>query len=191
MRIFIDPGHGGRDPGAVNGRTGIRESELVLRHAFALRGALLRAGHDVLLSRDADCFVTLAERAGGANAWGAGAVISLHANAAADPRATGFEVWTSPGVTPADYLATMIFYAVRKGFPGYPMRSDFSDGFPDKEGLLYILKRTAAPAVLVELGFVSNDAESRRLADPSTIGRYAAAVAGGIEAWLGNYVQEV
>jgi N-acetylmuramoyl-L-alanine amidase len=93
------------------------------------------------------------------------------------------EVWTSPGKTRSDALATAIGEALASTFPAVPMRRDDSDFDLDKEGRLYVLTQTICPAVLVECGFVSNDAEAVRLKDPATILNLALAISLGISTW--------
>lgn len=80
--------------------------------------------------------------------------ISIHVNAAGSDgkwhNGTGWEVYTTPGKTKADDLATCLFNAAKKNFTNVKLRSDFSDGDPDKEANLYVLKNTNCPAVLTE-----------------------------------------
>jgi len=71
MRIFIDPGHGGADPGAVNTAMGLRESNVNLDTALILGPMLQAQGHTIQYSRTTDKAVSLSERARMANAWGA------------------------------------------------------------------------------------------------------------------------
>jgi N-acetylmuramoyl-L-alanine amidase len=96
---------------------------------------------------------------------GAGNVIyvSVHCNAAgADGKwhdATGWEVLTSVGKTKSDVLATYLFEAAKKNLISIKMRPDNSDGDPDKESNLYVLKNTKCPAVLTENLFQDNKAD--------------------------------
>lgn len=81
--------------------------------------------------------------------------VSIHLNAGGDGKkwttATGWEVWTSPGKTKGDDLATCLFNAARKWLPErFPMRADWSDGDPDKEEKFTILTRTKCAAALTE-----------------------------------------
>ena len=107
--IFIDPGHGGRDPGAIGRhRVGgelveLREKDVVLDASLALAERLRRQYPDkrIVLSRDTDVYLTLEERTERANAIevaGDEAVVfvSVHANASLNPNAAGFEVWYLP-----------------------------------------------------------------------------------------------
>ena len=86
--------------------------------------------------------------------------VSIHLNAAgADDKwhnATGWEVYTTPGVTKSDKLATCLYNAAKKNFTDIKLRTDFSDGDPDKEANLYVLKHTNCPAVLTENLFQDN-----------------------------------
>ena len=92
-RIVLDPGHGGRDPGAI-GVGGLKEKDLVLRVARRLAPRLRRRmGVDVVLTRNADVFVPLKARTAMANAEGADLFLSLHANASRNHRAGGLETY--------------------------------------------------------------------------------------------------
>lgn len=91
--IVIDPGHGGIDPGAERG--GLVEAHLMLTLAFELSEALIRTGDfEVVLTREADVFVPLAERMTIARAAGADALLSLHADALEMDAAVGGSVYT-------------------------------------------------------------------------------------------------
>ena len=89
--------------------------------------------------------------------------VSIHVNAASSDgkwhNATGWEIYTSPGKTKADDLATCIFNAARYNLKDKKMRTDLSDGDPDKEANLYVLKHTNCPAVLTENFFMDNKSD--------------------------------
>ncbi|WP_187431603.1 N-acetylmuramoyl-L-alanine amidase AmiC [Roseobacter fucihabitans] len=90
--VAIDPGHGGVDPGAE--RENVNEKELMLMLAFELREALLRSGvSDVVLTREADVFVSLEGRVAIAHRAGADVFISLHADALSEGGAQGATVY--------------------------------------------------------------------------------------------------
>jgi N-acetylmuramoyl-L-alanine amidase len=91
-RIVIDPGHGGRDPGAR--AHGISEAELVLDVSLRLEKLLLKEpGVDVVLTRRTDVYVPLQERTAIANRENADLFLSIHANAARNPQARGIETY--------------------------------------------------------------------------------------------------
>jgi N-acetylmuramoyl-L-alanine amidase len=80
--------------------------------------------------------------------------VSIHVNASGSDgkwhEGTGWEVFTSVGKTKADELATCLYNAAKTNLKDAKMRTDFSDGDPDKEAHLYVLKNTNCPAVLTE-----------------------------------------
>ena len=185
MRVVVDPGHAGRniDPGAVNATTGLQEAGVALSVSRLVEKYLLAVGYEVKLTRiDWEQAETddLSYRTALANDWGADIFISLHCNSAANQSAEGYEVWTSPGNTLGDKLATCIYGQIAAEFPDRAGRTDYSDGDPDKESRFYVLVHTDAPACLVEMAFISNDAEAALLADAAWQDRYARAIALGV-----------
>ncbi len=183
MRIVVDPGHGGYDPGACNTTVGVEEKAVNLSIATALHRSLLWAGHASLMTRDGDRYVTLSDRVALAKAHRADAFISIHCNAAVNRQACGTEVWTDVGDTPADPLATEIGEAMQAALLWSPLRRDDRDADLDKEGRFYVLRMTRCPAVLVECGFISHDVEARRLAEMATVNATAGAISLGICRW--------
>ncbi|MEW6103416.1 MAG: N-acetylmuramoyl-L-alanine amidase [bacterium] len=93
-KIVLDPGHGGKDPGAI-GKSGVKEKDVVLDIALRLAKELKKNLPDteIILTRDADYYVPLAERTGLANFKKADLFVSIHANAAFSRAASGFEVY--------------------------------------------------------------------------------------------------
>ncbi len=85
--------------------------------------------------------------------------ISIHANAGGGK---GYEIYTSPGTTNSDKVATVFYKAFRKEFPRIKMRSDLSDGDVDKEANFYVLKNTKMPAALTENFFMDNKNECKK-----------------------------
>ena len=185
MRVVIDLGHAGRniDPGAVNKTTGLQEADISLSVSRLVEKYLLAVGYEVKLTRtDFEQAETddLSYRTTLANDWGADIFISLHCNSATNQKAKGYEVWTSPGNTLGDKLATCIYEQIAAEFPDRAGRTDYSDGDPDKESRFYVLVHTDAPACLVEMAFISNDAEAALLVDAAWQDRYARAIARGV-----------
>ncbi|MCM0759622.1 N-acetylmuramoyl-L-alanine amidase [Sporomusa sphaeroides DSM 2875] len=180
-KIFINPGHapgGFPDPGAV-GPSGLRESDVNADVAAMAADYLRAAGCEVMVYQSN----SLADICNQANAWGADAVVSIHCNSFS-ATATGMEIFTSRGYTKADDLATLIMSQMSGEFPVLPVRSDWSDGDVDKEAGLYVLIHTEAPAVLVELAFISNPAEEAILASYEGKRKFAASIARGVTDWL-------
>lgn len=103
-RIVLDPGHGGKDPGAI-GKSGLKEKDVVLEITLSLARELKKSLPDVeiILTRDGDYYVPLAERTGLANFKKADLFVSIHANAAFSKGASGFEVYHLSAVASDKY----------------------------------------------------------------------------------------
>jgi len=178
MRICLDPGHAGRntDPGAVNQESGLQEADIALLVSRLVKQYLEAVGHEVLLTRDTwedPKTDDLAYRTSVANEWGADVFVSLHCNSAESKEAKGFEVWTSPGETDGDKLASAILKQIAGTFPDRINRGQ-------KEANFYVLKYTNAPACLIEMAFISNDEEAQLLSTPGWQERMARAIARGV-----------
>lgn len=150
-RVVIDAGHGGDEPGAIsNGR---REKDDALRLALAVGEILADNGVDVVYTRVSDVYNTPYEKAAMGNNSGADYFVSIHRNAMPVPNtASGSEtlVYENTGV-PA-LMAKNINSALRDvGFRDL--------GTVERPGLV-VLRRTEMPAVLVEAGFIDNEADN-------------------------------
>ncbi|TWH45883.1 N-acetylmuramoyl-L-alanine amidase [Sporomusa sp. KB1] len=179
-KIFINQGHapnGTPDPGAV-GPSGLRESDVTFDVGNIAADYLRAAGCEVMVYQS-DSLQDICDQA---NDWGADAVVSIHCNSFSET-STGMEIYTSRGLTRADGLASLIMDQMTGDFPQLPVRSDWSDGDVDKEAGLYVLIHTDAPAVLVELAFISNPAEEAILASLEGKRKFAAAIARGVTDW--------
>lgn len=155
-KIYIDPGHGGRQSGAVNVKR--KESDDVLRLSLKVFELLKNQDCEVRMSRTTDKDVDINDRCADANRWGADYFLSIHRNAA-DKSATGNEIWIYSKATDITKAkAQNILNAVckvdglrnrgvHKGAPSY---TDF--------GVNRITKMHSA---LLELGFISNQSDNR------------------------------
>lgn len=172
VRVCIDAGHGGSDPGAVNGV--LHESSAALAIAKKV-GALLKArGEQVKYTRTADNTVSLADRCKISNTFGADAFISIHLNSAENKTASGIETWryTNVGTRTkklAESVQTELIGATGAKNRGVKTTSS-----------LYVLKHTTASAVLIEAGFICNDAEAKKLFTAKYQDKIAAAIVNGI-----------
>lgn len=189
MKVLIDPGHGGSDPGAR--ANGMREADYTLAAGRMLMTVLRQRGYEAHLTRD--CDVDLAHDKAGdlerrcqiERQTRPALFVSLHCNAAMGDAAHGFEVFTSPGQTRSDLAAEYLVNAFAVAFPDRLIRRDLSDGDQDKEAKFRVLTGTVGPAVLVEMGFLTNTEEATWLRINQT--RIVTALADGI----GAYLQEV
>lgn len=160
MKILIDNGHGVETAGKRSPDGRLREYAYAREIAARLEQALKEHGIEAVRITPEENDVPLAERCRRVNKYGAKDVIlvSIHCNAAGDGgqwmNARGWEARTSVGNTKADKLATCLYKSA--GRAGFKLRKDETDGDPDKEGHLYILKHTVCPAVLTENLFQDN-----------------------------------
>lgn len=180
VRIMLDPGHGGSDPGAV-GPGGVREKDLNLAVAQQV-AQYLKSVVEVRLTRWEDRSLgkdevsDLAARVAAAEEWPADYFIAVHCNSA-DAAARGAETYALAPGGQGERLAA----AIQSRLVAETGLSDRGVRF----ARFYVLRKTSMPAVLVELGFLSNPAEERLLADPAFQRRAARALAGGVATFLG------
>ncbi len=89
--------------------------------------------------------------------------VSIHANGFSDEAAHGWEVYTSPGETKSDEIATILYEKADEEFPERAMRPSNVDGDPDKEANFYVLIHTTMPAILSENFFMTNYRECHEI----------------------------
>ena len=160
MKILIDNGHGSNTAGKRSPDGRLMEYAYTREVAERVVHELRKRGLDAERIVREEIDVPLSERCKRVNEYKASEAIlvSIHCNAKGmgdtwmDAR--GWEAWTSVGQTKADKLATSLYNAAGK--KGFKLRKDETDGDPDKEGHLYILKHTKCPAVLTENLFQDN-----------------------------------
>ncbi len=218
LRVMLDPGHGGIDPGAE--REGLREADLMLSFARELAEVLRRAGMEVSLTREADEFVPLEMRQSLARAAGADVFLSLHADALAQGRARGATVYTlaetASDVASAllaerhdradllagldlsaqdDVVADVLMDLAR--LETQPRSERLADAIvaalgrsirnlhkhPRGHAQFSVLKAPDIPSVLIELGFLSDPRDRRRLADPGWRRKAALAIRDALVEW--------
>lgn len=190
MKILIDPGHGRNTPGKCSPDGRFREYQYTREIAAAVVARLQALGHDaeILVPEFED--IPLSERVRRVNAWcrrlGKDHVVlvSVHVDAAGSDgkwhTATGWSCYTSPGQTAGDRLADCLYRAAEKHLQGHKIRTDYSDGDPDKEAGFYILNRTKCPAALVECGFMDNKESLQFLVSPEGRKAIISVIVGGI-----------
>ncbi|WP_337970017.1 N-acetylmuramoyl-L-alanine amidase, partial [Virgibacillus salexigens] len=155
-KIFIDPGHGGNDPGAT--ANGLREKDLTLEIALKLRNILNNEyeGHSLMLSRTTDQSVTLSSRTNMANNWGADYLVSVHINAGGG---IGFESYTYNGSYPGKAETNRLRGIVHNSIVA---ETEFRDR-GKKEANFHMVRESAMPAVLTENGFIDNASDAAAL----------------------------
>lgn len=170
--IYLDAGHGGSDPGAAY--YGQQEKTLNLDMQNRLKTKLEKLGYQVVLTRSDDRFVDLLPRSEKANQSNADLFISIHFNAATSPSASGVETYyyqyysDYPSRINKTYhndkerlrLSASLASTIQNSVVG---TSGAKNGGV-KRNTFAVLRETTAPAVLLELGYLSNSAENRKIA---------------------------
>lgn len=169
LTVIIDPGHGGRDRGAIWG--GVRESDLNLLVARRVEASLKARGYRVVMIRRSDVFVSLSRRAEIANRYRNAIYVSIHFNATENTGVRGAETFYVG--KKGSYLAKSIQGELVRNLKvrnrGYQYRR------------YSVLRHTACPAVLVECGFISNSYERSRCKTPGYQANAAKSIVAGIE----------
>ncbi|MCE2416081.1 N-acetylmuramoyl-L-alanine amidase [Candidatus Poribacteria bacterium] len=212
--IVIDPGHGGKDPGAL-GKGTLQEKAIVLSISERLRRLLTQKGYTVLMTRDTNRYIPLKERTAFATQHKADLFLSIHANASVNRKAKGIETYYL-SVTSTDKASEAIAarenadsgYSIQELetlLKGIIQESKSEDskrlarhvqqslvqatGAIDrgvKHARFVVLIGTNVPAILIETGFVSNPTEGHKLTTRAYQHKIATAIAQGIDMFLGK-----
>lgn len=187
LRVVIDPGHGGNDLGAV--RDSFVESKIVLAISQKVK-AKLEAHKNIqaILTRESNLGVSLKERVDKANETGADLFISLHANTSYATNVTGMEFYFNSAKTPvvnqisaaSSPTNNEVLAQIKQDFNFYDKTEksllltrtirEFTEVTAQKSIIkrapFYVIENTRMPSILVELGFISNRREAKKLTNP-------------------------
>jgi N-acetylmuramoyl-L-alanine amidase len=213
--IVLDPGHGGKDPGA--GGAVSHEKDVTLAAAKALKVQLERTGrYQVVMTRDSDVFVPLEQRVQIARRAGADLFLSLHADSGASPSTQGASVYTlsdrgtarvgyvldrrdwflQPTVSRGDHAVSQILLDLsqrstrnRSAEFAQALIARVGDRAPllersRRDADYFVLLAPDVPAVLLEMGFITNPDDETRLNDPKARSALADEIAGAIDAYF-------
>ena len=208
--VVVDAGHGGHDPGTAH--FGLREKDLALDIARRLSTELHARGLSVVMTRDRDDFIALSRRPAVANQIPADLFVSVHINANRNRRVSGAEVYYPresvvgdsaafpPRVQPREVawptttIRQILWDLVLSRSRAHSVRvaSHICRAFRAqgvrcrgvKSARFVVLREARMPAVLVEVGYVSNQAEASRLANASHRQALAKAIADGVTAYV-------
>ena len=201
IRILIDPGHGGKDPGAQNKDLDIAEKYLSLEVAKKLREKLKAYGYDIHLTRDRDKTLSLNARGQHANRIKADLFISIHFNATVSSAVHGIECYTfTPQYHPSSnrtklHASDKRYYAAnhsdhRNQLLGFVLQKTLVEATNAydrglKRARWTVLRDLQCPGVLVELGFVTHPIEGSRIRTPAYRNQLVEALARGIRHYDG------
>ncbi|MHB9068855.1 MAG: N-acetylmuramoyl-L-alanine amidase family protein [Sedimentisphaerales bacterium] len=175
--IVVDAGHGGKDPGAIS-PNGFYEKTVNLDVALAITDLLRKQGFRVVMTRSSDVFIELEERANIGTRNNAALFVSIHADSCATSSINGFSVYVArqpdwQEIKLADCINTQMTKT------GIQSRGR-------KEADYRVLKLSKCPAVLIEMGYLSNYWEANQLKDKAMQQKIATAIAGGIVNYFGG-----
>lgn len=170
--VVIDAGHGGSDCGAT--RNGIYEKNITLDVSKKVYDLLVKKGYDVYMTRDKDEFVSLQDRVAISENISPDIFVSIHVNSSNAESPNGLE--THYYKDNSLQLAKTVHASMLNHIKAYN-RGLFKSKF-------YVINHTTAPAILVEIGFISNNAERAQLVSESRKQATAKAIAEGIHEYL-------
>ena len=186
--IFLDPGHGGSDSGAVSG--GVREKDLTLSVYNKVSSKLASLGYTVLTSRNVDKDVDLVDRADQANKANADMLLSIHFNAGGRGVARGIETYyyqatadRVPKINKENHNNVERLERSRKLANKVQQNLLYQTGANDrgvKRASFTVLRETSIPSILVELGFIDNPEERNKIKTNEYQERLANGIVDGI-----------
>lgn len=195
--VFLDPGHGGSDPGAIAG--GYTEANLNLAVAKKVQKLLKDRGYIVYMSRTNDTYLSLIDRAKKANELNPDIFVSIHHNS------TGSSSTTASGIESYYYKFNPAYPSVinseMHNDPNRVMKSTLLADLIQNKMVSYtsannrgidgetlaVLRETAVPATLLELGFINNPTERQKLVTSSYQDKMAKAIADGIAEYFKRF----
>lgn len=156
FKIFLDPGHGGHDPGAQS--NGLHEKDAVLDMALKTKRVLEHQykGVKTKISRSTDQFVELKQRANMANHWHADYFVSFHLNKSGQP-SSGFETYIFNGNVSQETKTRQLH------IHDYLINRINTKDRGRKTANFSVLRNTSMPAMLIEYGFLDNSSENQKL----------------------------
>ena len=177
-KVFIDPGHGGYDDGAV--QNGVFEDELNLQISQKIEAKLKTKGVQVQMSRYDDTYLSLTERTRMANNWGADIFVSIHQNSATNSSAEGIETYYHSSRQDSKELAVEIQNDL--------IQSTNVTNRGVKTANYSVIQTASMPSNLVECGFISNPTEAKNLSSSSYQDKVADGIVNGIMDYLATNV---
>ena len=177
-KVFIDPGHGGYDNGAV--QNGVLEDEINLQISQKVEAKLKAKGVQVKMSRYDDTYLSLTDRTKMANNWGSDIFVSVHQNSATSSSANGIETYYYSSRQDSKELATEIQTDL--------IQSTSAVNRGAKTANYAVIKTANMSSSLVECGFISNPTEAKNLSSSSYQDKVAEGIVNGIMDYLRNNV---
>lgn len=167
--VIIDPGHGGKDPGAI-GLGGLQEKNVILPISQMVAQILEKQGIQVMMTRSSDYFVSLQGRTDLANRAGASLFVSIHANSMGTgrPDVNGLEVYYFGDRRLSDTIYRSIVQGVNVKERGV------------RRARFYVLRNSKMPSTLLEVGFITGQEDAAKLRNSNYQRQMAEAIARGV-----------
>jgi len=193
--VIIDPGHGGKDSGALG--KNVNEKDVALSISRKLANILIKKGFKVIMTRNRDVYLPLKSRPDAANKFNGDIFVSIHCNSAGKD-VTGIETYVyAPSDTPTTYSKETPSannegdkYAKNSANLGYNIQTSLAKLNQVDRGLKHarfaVLKYSSVPSVLVETGFLSSPSDESKLKTDSYQSSLAQAIAEGIMRYKSN-----
>ncbi|ASN05131.1 N-acetylmuramoyl-L-alanine amidase [Virgibacillus necropolis] len=174
--IVIDPGHGGRDVGAI-GASGTFEKDYAYQTSLELKQELTVLGANVVLTRPKDEFISLGSRTSYANVAGTDAFISIHYN-------------STPALPDVTGIGTYYYHGQNKELATYVQKELIKETNAEDRGVAFgnflVIRQTFKPAILIELGFLSNQEKEQLLQTNAYQKKLVQGMVNGLLKYFGN-----
>lgn len=174
LKVVVDAGHGGNDPGAIGISSSYPEDVITLAIAKELKNQLEQKGIEVIMTRNTDVYPTLKERVSLANNENADLFVSIHANSAKSSpcSASGVEVWSFNSEKSKEISETVV--------DELSSSMNMNNRGTKTSANLYVLRKTKMPAVLVEVGFICSKNDFAIITNTQKQKQIAKAISEGI-----------
>lgn len=176
VKVVVDAGHGGTDPGAVG--NGYKEKDIVLSISQKVNSKLKSLGFQTVMTRNTDTYITLSNRYSIANSNNADLFVSVHANSATGT-ASGIETLYKGSKTFANYIQNGMLNETGAKNRGLKYRSD-----------LAVLNGTKMPSALVEVGFISDATEASKIGSNAYQEKLAVGIVNGIAKYTDSNISK-
>ncbi|OLN21809.1 cell wall hydrolase [Domibacillus antri] len=172
--IILDPGHGGKDSGAVGNN--LREKDVVLKAGLQVNNLLKKTPFNVKMTRSTDTFIELKDRSAFAKDNGGDIFVSIHANSASSAAATGTETYYYAAANPHAADSKLLSSKIQaRMLDAWNLRDRGV-----KPGNFSVLRENNMPAALVEMGFISNAGDASKMASDYWMNIMSIAIYNGI-----------
>ena len=172
--IVLDAGHGGGDPGAS--KNSVSEKSITLKVSKLVEAKLIKAGAKVIMTRSNDTALSLEQRTDFAKKHFAETFVSIHVNAASSTAAKGAEVWFDSSTNPNSAESKTLASFIQSNLVN--QANMVNRGVKDQR--FYVIRNSDVAAVLIELGFITNSDDFKKLTSDAHLEIFAEAIYQGL-----------